>query len=73
MKNLLQIWWAYNRGGLITERDYNRDFTVCRSLLCEGADIKQVKLSDDAINYVIPIEVDINQSTKSNPCERSSA
>ena len=34
---------------------------ICRYLLCEGADIKQVKLSDDVINHVIPLEVDINQ------------
>ena len=25
---------------------------ICRYLLCEGADIKQVKLSDDVINHV---------------------
>ena len=30
-------------------------------MLCEGADIKQAKLSDDAVNHVIPLEVDINQ------------
>ena len=29
-------------------------------MLCEGADIKPAKLSDDAINHVIPLEVDIN-------------
>ena len=34
---------------------------ICRYLLCEGADIKQIKLSDDVINHVIPVEVDINQ------------
>ena len=34
---------------------------ICRYLLCEGADIKQVKLSDDVVNHVIPLEVDINQ------------
>ena len=34
---------------------------ICRYLLCEGADIKQVELSDDVINHVIPLEVDINQ------------
>ena len=34
---------------------------ICRYLLCESADIKQVKLSDDVINHVIPLEVDINQ------------
>ena len=34
---------------------------ICRYLLCEGADIKQVKSSDDVINHVIPLEEDINQ------------
>ena len=34
---------------------------ICSYLLCEGADIKQVKLSDDFINHVIPLEVYINQ------------
>ena len=29
MKNLFQIWWAYNRGGGgYNLEDYNRDFTV---------------------------------------------
>ena len=35
---------------------------ICRYLLCEGANIKQVKLSDGVINHVLPLEVDINQS-----------
>ena len=34
---------------------------ICRYLLCEGADIKQFKVSDDVINYVLPLEVDIHQ------------
>ena len=29
---------------------------ICRYLLCEGADIKQVKSPDDVINHVIPLE-----------------
>ena len=29
-------------------------------MLCEGADIELLKLSDDIINHVIPLEVDIN-------------
>ena len=35
---------------------------ICTYLLCEGGDLKQVKLSDDVINHVIPTEVDVNQS-----------
>ena len=31
---------------------------ICRYLLCEGADIKQVKSFDDVINHVIPLEED---------------
>ena len=34
---------------------------ICRYLLCEGADIKQVKSSDDVINHVTLLEEDINQ------------
>ena len=34
---------------------------ICRYLLREGAGIKQVKLSNDVINHVIQLEVDINQ------------
>ena len=34
---------------------------ICRYLLREGTDIKQVKLSNDVINHVIQLEVDINQ------------
>ena len=41
---------------------------ICRYLLCEGADIKQVKLSDDVIKYVLPLR---HSSAKSNPCEGS--
>ena len=35
MKNLFQIWWAYNRGGG-GEGDYNRDFTGFFSIIIES-------------------------------------
>ena len=55
-----EIYMKYNRSvKRITVTSLLNE--ICRYLLCEGADIKQVKLYDDVINHVIPLEEDINQ------------